>query len=51
MTEITYQGEKYSYNEITLQLFRADGTEVTNAIESIHIVSEWEQGVQEKEER
>ena len=42
MKQITYQGQQYTYDETTLQLYRADGTEVTDSLESIHIVSEWE---------
>ena len=40
--QIEYEGETYQYDEVGLKLFRADGSEVLEAMEVIHIVSEWE---------
>ena len=42
MTAIEYDGETYQYDENSLELYRADGSRVENAMEAIHIVTEWE---------
>ena len=47
MTAVEYEGETYTYDEIRLELYRADGSRVENAMESIHIVSEWEREQEE----